>query len=117
MEAQQGLFNFAKYNQLIKRGSVGRGDYIHHKEFDQLTDANIYPLLSNIHNYNIIFPKKTKNFNSKMIAFNKSIQRILKLANVDEADLFSYIVFYLNEINLEAVGENKDLYIFINILE
>ena len=110
MEAQLGLFNFAKYNQLIKRGSVGRGDYIHHKEFDQLTDANIYPLLSNIHNYNIIFPKKTKNFNSKMIAFNKSIQRILKLANVDEADLFSYIVFYLNEINLEAVGENKDLY-------
>ena len=101
MEAQAQLFNFINDNQTLKRNR---------EKSHKWTNINIYPSLAHIHIYNIIFPKKTKSINNKMIVFNKSVQKILKLANVDKEDIFSYILFYLNEINLEAVGENKNLY-------
>ena len=41
---------------------------------------------------------------------------ILKLANIGEEDIFLYILFFLNEINLESVGENKNLYNLIYYL-
>ena len=110
METPKQLSKLTKDNQSITKDSSEKNNFIHHSESQELFDGNIYPLLSNIHIYNIILQKKSKKGNDKIIVFNKSIQRILQLADVDENDIFSLILFYLNELNLEAVGENKDLY-------
>ena len=99
-----------KENQLSNKDSSEENNFIHHRESSELSNVNIYPLLSNIQIYNIIFQNKAKDENNKMMVFNKTVQKILKLANIDENDIFSFILFYINEINLEAIGENKDLY-------
>ena len=85
-------------------------DFIQHKELDQYTKENIYPILSNIPIYNVILKNLTNKGSNKIILFNKSIQKLLKLAQIEESDIFSFILFYHNEINLEAIGENKNLY-------
>ena len=91
--------------------SFNNNNFIHHKELsDELSNENIFQLLSNITIYNIIFQNKTKNGENKMILLNKSILKILKMANIEEEDIFSFISFYHNEINLEAIDENKDIY-------
>ena len=85
-------------------------DFIKHKELDQYTKENIFPILSNIPIYNVILKNVTNKGSNKIILFNKSIQKLLKLAKIEESDIFSFILFYHNEINLEAIGENKNLY-------
>ena len=110
METPTQLSKLSCDNQSTNRDSSEKNNFINHNEISELFNANIYPLLSNIQIYNIIFQNKKKNKDNKIFVFNKSIQKILKLANVDEDDVFSFILFYLNEINLEAIGENKDLY-------
>ena len=104
------LSKLAKENESSHKDSSEENNFIHHRESSELSIVNFYPLLSNIQIYNIIFPNKAKDGNNKIIVFNRSIQKILKSANVDENDIFSFILFYINEINLEAIGENKDLY-------
>jgi hypothetical protein len=82
-----------------------------HKELNTLPIDDIYSTLSNISIYNIIIQNNKKNNgNNKIVVYNKSIQKLLRLADIDESDIFSFILFYHNEINLEAIGENKSLY-------
>ena len=104
------LSKLSKENQSSRKDSSEENNFIHHRESSELSIVNFYPLLSNIQIYNIIFPNKAKDGNNKIIVFNRSIQKILKFANIDENDIFYFILFYINEINLEAIGENKDLY-------
>ena len=94
----------------MEKDSSEENEYILHKELEEIHKGDIYPLLSNILFYNIILQDKPNNENNKIIVYKKSIQKLLKLANIDESDIFSFILFYHNEINLEAMGENKDLY-------
>ena len=94
----------------MEKDSSEENEYILHKELEEIHKGDIYPLLSNILFYNIILQNKPNNENNKIIVYKKSIQKLLKLANIDESDIFSFILFYHNEINLEAMGENKDLY-------
>ena len=94
----------------MEKDSSEENEYILHKELEEIHKGDIYPLLSNILFYNIILQNKPNNENNKIIVYKKSIQKLFKLANIDESDIFSFILFYHNEINLEAMGENKDLY-------
>ena len=88
-----------------------KDNFIKHKEFNEPTKEDIYSTLSNISVFNIIFQNNKKNHgNNKIVVYNKSIQKLLKLADIDESEIFSFILFYHNEINLEAIGENKSLY-------
>ena len=80
-------------------------------ELNELPKEDIYSTLAKIPVYNIIIQNNKKNNeNNKIVVYNNSIQRLLKLAGIDESDIFSFILFYHNEINLEAIDENKSLY-------
>ena len=86
-------------------------NFTKNKEFNESPKEDIYSTLSNISVFNIIFQNNKKNHgSSKIVVYNKSIQKLLKLANINESEIFSFILFYHNEINLEAIGENKSLY-------
>ena len=96
----------------IEENNSEENNFIHHKELNASPVEDIYSTLSNISIYNIIIQnnKKNNHANNKIVVYNKSIQKLLKLAGIDETDIFSFILFYHNEINLEAIGENKSLY-------
>ena len=88
-----------------------KDNFIKHEESIESPKEDILSTLSNISVFNIIIQNNKKNHgNNKIVVYNKSIQKLLKLANIDESEIFSFILFYHNEINLEAIGENKSLY-------
>ena len=82
----------------------------------------ILSLLSKSREYNVIFPKQTtyyENYNNskvvvedlrKIIIKLRSIQKILQLANIDNSEIFKYILFYENIINLETTDDNMTIY-------
>ena len=111
METSEHFAKTTIVKEPINKDSFKENNNILQKKLNnKLSNTNFYPLLSNISIYNIVFQNLTNNANNKMVIFNKSIQKILKLADFEENDIFSFILFYHNEINLEAIGENKSLY-------
>ena len=102
--------------------SVKRDQFIENEISNELTYRTVLSLLSDSHEYNIIFPKQTTYFeyfnNSKVIVENlrkiiinlKSIKRILQLADIDESEILTYILFYHTTINLETSTENLVTY-------
>ena len=102
--------------------SVKKDQFIENEISNELTYRTVLSLLSDSHEYNIIFPKQTTYFeyfnNSKVIVENlrkiiinfKSIKRILQLADIDESEILTYILFYHTTINLETSTENLVTY-------
>ena len=102
--------------------SVKKDQFIENEISNELTYRTVLSLLSDSHEYNIIFPKQTTYFeyfnNSKVIVENlrkiiinlKSIKRILQLADIDESEILTYILFYHTTINLETTTENLVTY-------
>ena len=84
--------------------------FIHNQITNEFLDRNEYPLIANFPFYNIILENKANNDKEKLFIRNRSVQKLLKLANINESDIFNYILFYINEINFEAIGENENLY-------
>ena len=102
--------------------SVKKDQFIENEISNELTYRTVLSLLSDSHEYHIIFPKQTTYFeyfnNSKVIVENlrkiiiklKSIKRILQLADIDESEILTYILFYHTTINLETSTENLVTY-------
>ena len=111
-----------KNNNYTFEKSVSGNQYIENKIYNEITYETILSLLSDKYKYNVIFPKQTtyyQNFNNtkviiedlRKIGINiKSIKKILNLANIDEAEILHYILFYHTTINLETSTENLVTY-------
>ena len=111
-----------KNNNFSDEKSLSRDQYIENKIANEITNKTVLSLLSDDHEYNVIFPKQTtyyQNFNnSKVIVENlrkiglriKSIQKILNLAGIDESEILMYLLFYHTTINLETSTENLATY-------
>ena len=96
--------------------------YIENKISNEITYASALSLLAKNHEYKVIFPKQTTYYeyfnNSKVTVEDmrkirlamKSIQKILKLANINDSDIFIYIIFYHTIIDIETSTENMIIY-------
>ena len=117
---QIDIYKNINYSRTI---SNNKDDYfIEKKVSNEIAYSTILSLFSDSHQYNIIFPKKTifyEQFNSSKILVEnmrkitiriKSLNKILKLANIDQSSIFMYILFYITSINLEASTENMIMY-------
>ena len=97
-------------NVNINKKPPDKNIFIHNQITKEFLDRNEYPLIANFPFYNIILENKANNDKEKLFIRNRSVQKLSKLANINESDIFNYILFYINEINFEAIGENENLY-------
>ena len=101
---------------------INEDKYIENKISNEIAYTNALSLLSDNHEYKVIFPKQTtyyEYFNKNKVTVEdmrkikialKSIQKILKLANIGDSEIFMYILFYHIIINLETSTENMVIY-------
>ena len=111
-----------KNNNYSNIKSINEDHFIENIKSNEIAYTTALLLLAGNHEYNVIFPKQTtyyESFNNskiviedlrKLIINIKSIEKILKLANINESEILSYILFYHNIIDLETSSENKTIY-------
>ena len=98
--------------------SLQKDQYIQNQIKNEITYKTVFSLLLDSYEFNVIFPKQTTYYehfnNSKVIVEDmrkiplkiKSIKKLLKLANIEESEILSYILYYYTTINLETFSEN-----------